>query len=790
MGIYNTATGLVLLMGLCRGDPPLYSDIRVGSLSRGVLEDPLLKDVSVSCTHNGYSCSPDCQTVQLCANGVLFNVTRCKDETFCNAGSPVCTDDDTSCTSPDGFPFFCCNIGLFPDLYNCSNYYLCDSDVGGATPIRSFTCPAGSVFDIGTLSCSGTGACSGSRAPDCSANPTGALRDNPSLYYVCGLYPGTSTEYAQVCRCPYGVYNVTTFSCETVGGPTTSSSGTTSGPFQCHSQGIFSDPESCSSFIACPIDLVPQHVSCPDGSYFDGQSMTCILGTCSERRGSPVLVKFRRRGSPVLVKFRRRGSPVLVKFRRRGSLVLAKLRRRGSPVLVKFRRRGSPVLVKFRRRGSLVPFNHTPCGVRTYSSTTNVPMGSSAPQERVTSYIPDNLPPPSGRLLKAAQRDQVTISQSVSNRDEFSSLPMVISTVKHLGEHRLFHACAMYSFLYPSLPSLEFPSISLRDHVTTFEDYRWRDRGGHKMSCDYSYQPSRPYLDKPVTTTGTWICRHSLESGQLEIVLNSRQPWTHRRLYRTQRFFCGLLDAMRSDPMEHLILEDSVSTCNDTGYSCTSDCKTVQLCTAERLFNLTHCPGYTFCDADNHACADDQMSCPNWRPPAFTCCDHGLFPDLYDCSRYYLCYKDQFGSKPEVYECEEGTAFDVETLSCTQKGGCARSRAPVCSLETPTGALKDNPSIYYVCTLVDGVMYPQLCRCDQGYYDPMTTSCVTTPGEVGTTTSSGPDEFRCSEQGIFGDPESCEAYYVCSLSLQATHGFCVNGTHFNQTRHSCVLGTC
>nr|CAD7410098.1 unnamed protein product [Timema cristinae] len=247
---------------------------------------------------------------------------------------------------------------------------------------------------------------------------------------------------------------------------------------------------------------------------------------------------------------------------------------------------------------------------------------------------------------------------------------------------------------------------------------------------------------------------------------------------------------MSSDQMEHLILEDAVSTCNDTGYFCTSDCKTVQLCAAERLFNLTHCPGYTFCDAANHACSDDQTSCPNWRPPAFTCCDHGLFPDLYDCSRYYLCYKDQFGSKPEVYECEEGTAFDVETLSCTQKGGCAGSRAPVCSLETPTGALKDNPSIYYVCTLVDGVMYPQLCRCDQGYYDPMETSCVTTSGEVGTTTSSGPDEFRCSEQGIFGDPESCEAYYVCSLSLQATHGFCVNGTHFNQTRHSCVLGTC
>nr|CAD7578823.1 unnamed protein product [Timema californicum] len=317
----------------------------------------------------------------------------------------------------------------------------------------------------------------------------------------------------------------------------------------------------------------------------------------------------------------------------------------------------------------------------------------------------------------------------------------------------------------------------------------WRDRS----IC------TRPFVRDPRLTVECYNDRH-LDLSPFPRVRSTRDCPKFTPAMDTQAIVSyaalfllthsGLLDAMRSDPMEHLILEDSVSTCNDTGYSCTSDCKTVQLCAAQRLFNLTHCPGYTFCDADNHACADDQMSCPNWRPPAFTCCDHGLFPDLYDCSRYYLCYKDQFGSKPEVYECEEGTAFDVETLSCTQKGGCAGSRAPVCSLETPTGALKDNPSIYYVCTLVDGVMYPQLCRCDQGYYDPMTTSCVTTPGEVGTTTSSGPDEFRCSEQGIFGDPESCEAYYVCSLSLQATHGFCVNGTHFNQTRHSCVLGTC
>nr|CAD7463394.1 unnamed protein product [Timema tahoe] len=603
MGIYNIAIGLVLLMGHCCGDPPLYSDISVGSFSRGVLEDPLLKDVSESCTHNGYSCSKDCQTVQLCANQVLFNVTHCKNGTFCDAGSPVCTDDDASCTSPDDLPFLCCNIGLFPDLNNCSKYYLCDSDVSGATPSHSFTCPAGSVFDSGTLSCSGTVACSESRAPDCSVNPTGALRDNPSLYYVCSLYPGMDTEYAQV--------------------PRLALQGTTSGPFQCHFQGIFSDPESCTSFIACPIDLVPQRVSCPDGWHFDGQSMTCI---------------------------------------------------------------------------------HEP------------PIPLTTPL------------PPSGRLLEAAQKDQVAISQLNSLILLSVIKCLVITVINQAGP------ILITQLQRQTLESVAIPSSQVNSGLSWI-----RACHGHTNNC---------------------IVRSAF------------------------------YDAVRSDQMENLVLKDAVSTCNDTGYFCTSDCKTVQLCAAERLFNLTHCPGFTFCDAANHACADDQTSCPNWRPPAFTCCDHGLFPDLYNCSRYYLCYKDQFGSKPEVYECEEGTAFDVETLSCTLNGGCAGSRAPVCSLERPTGALRDNPSIYYVCTLVDGVMYPQLCRCDQGYYDPMTTSCVTTSGEVGTTSSSGPDEFRCLEQGIFGDPESCEAYYVCSLSLQATHGFCVNGTHFNQTRHSCVLGTC
>nr|CAD7463393.1 unnamed protein product [Timema tahoe] len=198
MGIYTIATGLVLLLASCHSYPNM-----------GLSNMDLLGKSVGDCTSNGYHCTDDCKNVQLCVNSKLYDYKKCNSQSYCDYVSHDCIDNESRCSPPNIIPFTCCGVGLFPDLFNCSVHYLCDS---GENPLETIVCEKGSIYDVATSRCKkGDASTCSTTGPNCLKTTTGALEKNPNLYYVCNLVD--NRMYPQVCSCPSGYYDPSKFSC-------------------------------------------------------------------------------------------------------------------------------------------------------------------------------------------------------------------------------------------------------------------------------------------------------------------------------------------------------------------------------------------------------------------------------------------------------------------------------------------------------------------------------------------------------------------------------------------------
>ncbi|EAL41105.1 AGAP000647-PA [Anopheles gambiae str. PEST] len=51
-------------------------------------------------------------------------------------------------------------------------------------------------------------------------------------------------------------------------------------PYECVRPGLFADPAHCRYYYSCNAELVATHLQCPEGTFFNENTLSCVLGVC------------------------------------------------------------------------------------------------------------------------------------------------------------------------------------------------------------------------------------------------------------------------------------------------------------------------------------------------------------------------------------------------------------------------------------------------------------------------------------------------------------------------------
>ncbi|KAL5291603.1 hypothetical protein ACFFRR_010802 [Megaselia abdita] len=257
-----------------------------------------------------------------------------------------------------------------------------------------------------------------------------------------------------------------------------------------------------------------------------------------------------------------------------------------------------------------------------------------------------------------------------------------------------------------------------------------------------------------------------------------------------------------------VLSQDETNLCQErkvAGFVCHANCKTVAFCMnfGDKWETIVteSCVEGEFCNQFDGTCSKEMGSCnANGDDVNFSCKTEGLFPDPYNCHKYYLCYKPT-GNKQVIavsLNCPTGTAFNVE------KGDCSLSEEDIaCSQQfecTRPGEMHPwphNENIFYICIKQDSGLYPSLTRCEKGYVF-RNGACVKadeieiTPGEPIITTTTTTTTMRpdiCDRSTRYPDENDCHNYYFCSgPGAKVIHYQCPTGSYYKN--NNCVLGNC
>ncbi|XP_026479322.1 uncharacterized protein LOC113385695 [Ctenocephalides felis] len=159
---------------------------------------------------------------------------------------------------------------------------------------------------------------------------------------------------------------------------------------------------------------------------------------------------------------------------------------------------------------------------------------------------------------------------------------------------------------------------------------------------------------------------------------------------------------------------------NSPGLICSEDCKSVSLCLKDgyRWLNVDvdTCTGGQFCNLREGGCSSKPGACNS--AGTMQCDNEGIFPDPYDCQRYYFCTGK--GAGGILKECVGKNAFDVVTGTCTSSldSEICKNLAVDCQRAGENGPWPGDDHFYYICKtkVDDGVksLYPQVYKCSDG----------------------------------------------------------------------------
>ncbi|KAF2879723.1 hypothetical protein ILUMI_26441 [Ignelater luminosus] len=177
----------------------------------------------VTCTVPGPKCGDDCQTLYFCTRVgdelIPQYLDTCRGLT-CNKDR--CSRNPSLECAIKGIDFECRSLeGMYPDPGSCKKFHYCVPEYESDQLNRTTSaCKGNFGYNPRTTYCDVPllpgGTCSGDPIPLCRRpGDNGAIKANPTLYYICGRYLGTGILYPYLHMCANGkTYNATLFDCQ------------------------------------------------------------------------------------------------------------------------------------------------------------------------------------------------------------------------------------------------------------------------------------------------------------------------------------------------------------------------------------------------------------------------------------------------------------------------------------------------------------------------------------------------------------------------------------------------
>uniref|UniRef100_A0A182M4L3 Chitin-binding type-2 domain-containing protein n=1 Tax=Anopheles culicifacies TaxID=139723 RepID=A0A182M4L3_9DIPT len=227
----------------------------------------------------GIFCS-DCNTVAVCVKiGTVwetFWVEACNtaEGMYCNEFEGGCSTTIGAC-NPGGEGAFECNTpGVFPDPFNCRLYHMCFQN--GNNPVAINMDCGGAAFSPATGDCSLPLNDTICMQPQFNCSIVGqmdAWPGNSNIYYICAaeMVNGNRVLRPRLYRCPAN---------QMFQNGQCVQRDWSNGTYECERPGLFIDPSHCRYYYSCNADLVATRLPCPDGTYFNGNTLSCVLGDC------------------------------------------------------------------------------------------------------------------------------------------------------------------------------------------------------------------------------------------------------------------------------------------------------------------------------------------------------------------------------------------------------------------------------------------------------------------------------------------------------------------------------
>ncbi|XP_053673941.1 uncharacterized protein LOC128724201 [Anopheles nili] len=199
---------------------------------------------------------------------------------YCNEYEGGCSSSISSC-NPGGEGNFECNSpGIFPDPTNCRLYHMCLQNGNNQVAI-SMDC-GGFAFSAATGDCSLPLNNTVCLEPQFNCSFLGQMASwpgNNNIYYICAAETMNGNRYLRprLYRCPANQMFV---GGQCVQRDWSNMPPGTIVPYVCQRPGLFVDPSHCQYYYSCNSELVSTHLQCPDGTYFNANTLSCVLGTC------------------------------------------------------------------------------------------------------------------------------------------------------------------------------------------------------------------------------------------------------------------------------------------------------------------------------------------------------------------------------------------------------------------------------------------------------------------------------------------------------------------------------
>lgn len=233
--------------------------------------------------------------------------------------------------------------------------------------------------------------------------------------------------------------------------------------------------------------------------------------------------------------------------------------------------------------------------------------------------------------------------------------------------------------------------------------------------------------------------------------------------------------------------------CEKPGFTCYS-CWNSLLCIddgdGDFLVDFQECPPGTTCQESTGQCGTStHYECDDDGHYAyFNCHAIGVFPDPFNCRKYYMCNKHLVHLEAQ---CSNEYAFDPSTNRCTRKikdmDRCL-SPVPVCHNSSQIGPIEGNPNTYYRCKRVDGIdgniFVPELYAClDNQYFNGVV--CVDITPDVEDQNGN------CLKEGNFYYPNNCAWYRECpSRGSKPVTRSCPDHNKFDPKEGKCIPLEC